>query len=84
MELSVITSDLQWELTEKALINLPCINYKTLSGVPTWPPRVSPLVISKHTLNNLGGLCDIGVDPHAPAFRAELDCVANTLLRLFF
>lgn len=49
----------------------------------TRPPRVSPLVISKHALNNQGSLRDIEVDPHAPAFRAEMDCVANTLPRLF-
>lgn len=84
MEVSVSASDLRWELTKKVLINLPCINYKTPSSVHTHPLRVSLLVISKRTLNKQGGLCDIEVDPHAPAFRAQMDCVANTLLRLFF
>lgn len=84
MELSVSASDLQWELAKKVLINLPCINYKTLSSVHSHPPRVSLLVISKHTVNNQGSLRDIEVDPHAPALRAEMDCVVNTLQRPFF
>lgn len=63
MELSVNTSDLQWELGKKVLINVPCINYNTLCSVHTRPPRVSPLVISKHALNNQGPLCNIEVDP---------------------
>lgn len=84
MELSVSTCDLQWELAKKVLINLPCINYKTLSSVHARPPRASPLVISKHALSDQGSLRDIEVDPHAPAFRAEMDCGANTLPRLFF
>lgn len=50
----------------------------------TRPSRVSTLVISKRTLNNQGSLCEIEVDPHAPAFRAETDCVVNTLPRPFF
>lgn len=63
MELYVNTSDLQWELAEKVLINVPCINYNTLCSVHTCLSGVSPLVISKHTLNNQGTLCDIEVDP---------------------
>lgn len=78
------TPDLRWELAKKVLINLACINYKTPSSVHTRPPRVSPLVISKLTLNDQGSLFDIEVDPYALAFRAEMDCVANTLPRLFF
>lgn len=64
MELSVNTSDLQWELAKKVLIMYRVsITTTTLCSVHTHPSRVTPLVISKHTLNNQGTLCNIEVDP---------------------
>lgn len=69
---------------KKVLINLPWINYKTLPSVHT-PPRVLLWVIIKQTQNNQARIWWYwSGTPHAPAFRAEVDCVANTLLSLLF